>query len=76
MTDNDLRRHLADVEAQLRTLRGESEGLTEQVGGQEDGPQDPEDTAAALTNAEENGALIDLLEQRRESLLRQLDQDG
>jgi hypothetical protein len=75
MTQPDLRAQLDDVEDQIRTLRGETGGLTDQTGGDADGPQDPEDTAAALTNAEENGALIDALEGRRRSLLSKLSQD-
>ena len=74
MTDRDeLQRHIDDIDSQLRTLRGESEGVAQQVGGQDEGPQDPEDVAAALNMAEENGALIDALEARRESLVQQLE---
>ncbi len=69
----DLQGKIDDIDSQLRTLRGESQGVAEQVGAQDEGPQDPEDVAAALTNAEENGALIDALEQRRESLVNRLE---
>ncbi len=75
MTDReDLQRHIDDIDGQLRTLRGESEGVAEQVGGRDEGAQNPEDIAAALTMAEENGALIDALEARRESLVQRLEQ--
>ena len=72
-TPDELRAKIADIDGQLRTLRGETEGVAEQVGGQGDGAQDSEDVAAALPNAEEPGALIAALEGRRESLQTRLD---
>ncbi len=67
LTD-DIPAQLQDVDAQLAQLRGDASGLAAQVGGQSDGAQDSEDTAAALTNAEETQALIAALEARRETL--------
>ncbi|SHF70733.1 hypothetical protein SAMN05443575_0703 [Jatrophihabitans endophyticus] len=74
-TRDDLRRQLRDVDEQLQTLRGEAGGLRDQIGGQDDGPQDPEDRAAAMTNAEETAALITSLEQRRASLAERIGED-
>ena len=66
----DVQARLADIDDQLRTLRGEGAGLTEQTGNDAgDGPQEPEDEAAALTNSQENDALIEMLERRRQALL-------
>ena len=71
MADNgDVQAKLADIDDQLETLRGETTGLTEQTGDSAtEGPQEPEDEAAALTNSQENGALIEMLAQRRQALL-------
>lgn len=73
MTESeDLRREIDDIDGQLRVLRGESDAVADQVGGQSDGSQDPEDVAAELNNSEENAALIDLLQQRRDTLASRL----
>lgn len=71
MADNgDVQVKLADIDDQLRTLRGETAGLREQTGDPAaEGPQEPEDEAAALTNSQENDALIEMLEHRRQALL-------
>jgi len=69
---DDVQSKLTDIDDQLRTLRGETAGLIEQTGDHAaEGPQDPEDEAAALTNTQENDALIEMLEQRRQALLDQ-----
>ncbi len=71
MADNgDVQAKLADLDDQLRTLRGETAGLNEQTGEPAtDGPREQEDVAAALNNSQENDALIELLEHRRQTLL-------
>jgi hypothetical protein len=64
-TDSDvaeLDERIAEQEAQIDQLR-------QQVGGHGDGPQDPEDTAAALTNMEELQAILETLQQRRARLV-------
>jgi hypothetical protein len=77
MTENeDLRREIDDIDGQLRVLRGESDAVADQVGGQSDGSQDPEDVAAELNNAEENAALIETLQQRRDTLASRLTENN
>jgi hypothetical protein len=49
----DLEAQLRDLDAQIQQLTGESTGMTQQLGGRNDGAQDEEDTAAATTNLEE-----------------------
>jgi outer membrane murein-binding lipoprotein Lpp len=73
---DQLRRELQDVEAQIAQVRSDIEGIREQVGGQGSGAQDSEDVAAALTNAEEQEAVLGTLEQRRETVLKQLGEAG
>lgn len=70
------RQELRDIDAQIAELRASTDDLRAQVGGQGDGAQDSEDTAAALTNIEENEGVLNALEQRRETVLRQLGTDG
>ena len=59
---------LADVDARIAEVESQIDELRRQVGGQDEGPQDPEDTAAALTNVEELQGVLEALRQRRERL--------
>jgi hypothetical protein len=71
MTTNDvpaLRDELRDVDEEIAQLR---RGL-EQLRASTDGPTDSAEIAATVTAAEEQEALIAILEARRADLLRQL----
>jgi SMC interacting uncharacterized protein involved in chromosome segregation len=70
-----LQQELADVDAQIATMRSSVDELRAQVGGQGDGAQDAEDVAAALNNIEELEAVLSALDQRRESVLRKIAED-
>lgn len=65
---DELQSQLDDVNQQIIELGGEADGAFAQVGGEEFGAQDPEDVAAALTNAQENDALLQPLYERRRKL--------
>jgi hypothetical protein len=67
-----LRDELRTVDEELVGLRVEVERLRGQFGARSDGPVDPAENAAALTNVEEQEALIGVLERRREDLVRRL----
>jgi hypothetical protein len=60
------------VEEEIAGLRAEVAGLRGQLGGRDAGPMDLAENAAAVTSAEEQEALIQVLEERRQSLLRKL----
>jgi hypothetical protein len=68
-----LREELRTVEEELAGLRAEVGQLRGQFGGRGDGPVDPAENAADLTNVEEQEALIDVLERRRELLAARLE---
>jgi chromosome segregation ATPase len=72
----ELRQQLRDVEAQLAEVRVSADELRAQLGGQSDGAQDSEDIAATLTGIEEYEGVLSALEQRRETVLKQLGEDG
>jgi hypothetical protein len=67
-----LRQELALVEQDLAQLRQLAAQLRRRVGERADDPTDPEERTTLITEAEEQEALIDVLEQRREDLLRRL----
>ena len=60
------------VDEELAGLREEVARLRDQLGGRDAGPMDLAENAATVTAAEEQEALIQALEGRRESLLRKL----
>ena len=60
------------VDAELAELRRTAAEVRTQVGERLAGPMDPAESASAITAAEEQEALIDVLEQRRDRLLRRL----
>ncbi len=70
---DDVREQVRLVEAELAGLRKTAEALRAQVGERTAGPMDLAESASAITAAEEQEALIDVLEQRRAGLLRKLD---
>jgi hypothetical protein len=59
---------VADLENEIAELRRTNDEIRQQVGGQGVGAVDPEDTAAALTNIEENEAVLGTLELRLANL--------
>ncbi|MFF4414750.1 hypothetical protein ACFYY8_19665 [Streptosporangium sp. NPDC001559] len=61
---------LRQVEEDLARLRSEVAGLREQVG--DLGPTDAMDRSALISMADQQEALADELEERRESLLKQV----
>ncbi|MEV4092278.1 hypothetical protein [Streptosporangium saharense] len=65
---------LRQVEEDLARLRSEVAGLREQVG--DLGPTDPMDRSALISMADQQEALADELEGRRESLLKRLGDNG
>jgi hypothetical protein len=60
------------VDEELADLRAEVARLRSQLGGRDAGPMDLAENAATVTAAEEQQALIEALEGRREALLRKL----
>jgi len=60
------------VDAELDELRRTAAGLRAEIGGRSDGTSEPEEMAATITSAEEQEALIGVLEARREKLQHQL----
>jgi chromosome segregation ATPase len=70
----ELQQDLQDVEARIAETRTSIDELRAQVGGQGDGAQDSEDIAAALNNVEELEGVLGVLEQRRETVLKNIDE--
>ena len=60
----------------LASLRAQAKSLRSPLGGRETGPMDLAENAAQLTAAEEQEALIEVLEARRDTLLRRLEPPG
>jgi chromosome segregation ATPase len=69
-----LRQELESVEAELAELRASAEGLRRQVG--EVGPTDESERSALITAAEEQEALAESLEARRDDLRTLVEQQG
>jgi SMC interacting uncharacterized protein involved in chromosome segregation len=67
-----IREELRLVEEDLAQLRETAASLRRRIGEREDDPTDPEERGAMIENAEEQEALIDQLEARREELLKEL----
>ena len=61
------------MEEELESLRAQARSLRSPLGGRETGPMDMAENAAQITAAEEQEALIEVLEARRETLLRRLE---
>jgi hypothetical protein len=71
-----LRAELQVVEGDLARLRETAAELRRRIGSRDDEPTDPEERSLLITTAEEQEALIEVLEQRREDLLRRLRGDA
>jgi hypothetical protein len=68
----DLRAELRLVEEELAGVRRAVAQLRAQIGGRSDGAVDPEDTASAITAAEEQEALAEILQARRDRITAKL----
>jgi hypothetical protein len=75
-TADALREQLQVVEKDLAELRETAAELRRRIGSRDDDPTDPEERSLLITTAEEQEALIEVLEQRREDLLRRLREDA
>jgi len=75
-TPEQMRQELKDIDAQIANLRRESGGVVSSVGSGGDGVENTEDIAADLTGVEENDAVIEILQQRREAIQRRLGENG
>lgn len=75
-TPEQLRQEIKDIDAQIAELRRVSGGVVSSVGSDGDGVENSEDIAADLTGIEENDAVIEILQQRRESIQRRLGESG
>jgi hypothetical protein len=71
-----LRQELESVEAELANLRESAEGLRRQVGEGLSGPIDESERSALITAAEEQEALAESLEARRDDLRTLVEQQG
>ena len=72
-SDEAIRNELRTVEEELEALRAQARALRSPLGGRDTGPMDLAENAAQLTLAEEQEALIEVLENRRETLVRKLE---
>src|SRR5690349_16537493 len=74
MSTDGLAEELKLVEEDLTRLRETAAGLRRRIGDRDDEPTDAAERSALIEAAEEQEALIDQLEARREELLRRLGQ--
>lgn len=71
-----LRQELREVDEEIAALRQQAASLRSPLGGRDNGPMDLAENAAQITLAEEQEALIEVLETRRETLQRRLEAQG
>ncbi|GLX05609.1 hypothetical protein [Microbispora sp. NBRC 16548] len=72
MDDPELKKELDEVDAQIERLRKETKQIREEIGQSWDAPTDMAEKATLLTNVEQQEALIDDLQLRREQILRRM----
>ncbi|MEU7909699.1 hypothetical protein [Microbispora bryophytorum] len=72
MDDPELKKELDEVDAQIERLRRETVQLREEIGQSWNAPTDMAERATLLTNVEQQEALIDDLQVRREQILRRM----
>jgi len=72
MTTNEIRAELDKVEREIEQLGKSAHELRASIGDEAGGPMEPEDRAATLTQAEEQEAIMETLEARRDELKREL----
>ncbi|MCW2508645.1 MAG: hypothetical protein JWP68_1793 [Modestobacter sp.] len=75
-TADALREELRALEEELAQLRATAADLRRRIGERADHPTDPEERSLLLTTAEEQEAFLEVLEQRREDLIRRLGEHG
>jgi bacterioferritin (cytochrome b1) len=75
-TTDALREELQVVEEDLAQVRESAAELRRRIGSRDDDPTDPEERSMLIATAEEQEAFIEVLEQRREDLLRRLGEHG
>ncbi|WP_212842223.1 hypothetical protein [Catellatospora sp. IY07-71] len=63
---------LQQVDSMIAELRSQAQQIRDEVGNREDGPGDPGDTSLLISSAEEQEALIAVLEDRRGKLRERL----
>jgi hypothetical protein len=71
-SNSELREELKLVDEDLEQLRKSAHEVRERIGERDDEPTDPEERSAMIVMAEEQEALIENLESRREQLLQWL----
>jgi hypothetical protein len=72
-TEAAIREELREVEEELESLRAQARALRSPIGGRDAGPMDLAENASQLQLAEEQEALIEVLENRRDALVRKLE---
>ncbi|OPG12714.1 hypothetical protein [Microbispora sp. GKU 823] len=72
MDEPELKKELDEVDAQIERLRKETAQIREEIGQSWDAPTDMVERSALLTNVEQQEALIDDLQVRREQILRRM----
>ncbi|MFC7762037.1 hypothetical protein ACFQY4_31295 [Catellatospora bangladeshensis] len=70
--EHAMERELQQVDSMIAELRSQAQQIREEVGNREDGPGDPGDTSLLISSAEEQEALIAVLEDRRGKLRERL----
>jgi phage shock protein A len=75
-TTEQLRTELRDIDAEIAQLRASTRDLRATAGSQAEGVEDTEEQASDLTTEGENDAVLEVLEQRRETVRRQLADAG
>ncbi|MEV7801570.1 hypothetical protein AB0O28_01325 [Microbispora sp. NPDC088329] len=73
MDDPELKKELEEVDAQIERLRKETAQIREEIGQSWDAPTDMAERSTLLTNVEQQEALIDDLQVRREQILRRME---
>ncbi|MEW9527548.1 hypothetical protein [Microbispora sp. NPDC049125] len=72
MEESGLKDELNEVDGQIERLRRDVAQMREGIGQSWDGPTDPAERSMLLTNVEQQEALIDDLQVRREQILQRL----
>ncbi len=67
-----MERELQQVDSMIAELRSQAQQIRTEVGNREDGPSDPGDVSLLIRSAEEQEALIAVLEDRRGKLRERL----
>jgi hypothetical protein len=71
-TTDQLRNELRELDAEIEQLQASSRDLRSRAGSQAEGVEDAEEQASDLTTQGESEAVLEVLEQRRETLRQRL----